>query len=91
MPFTESDRVRHRGRRRRLPRSLSTCWVTKKVRYPDSEAALEVLHSSAAARGMWGEGHRRQERRWYECLSCRGVHITSQTVDAWIQHVGEAG
>jgi hypothetical protein len=88
MSKTVSDQV---PRRRRLPRSLPICWATKKVRYPDSEAALEVLHSSAAARGMWGEDHRRQERRWYECLSCHGVHITSQTVEAWIQHVGEAG
>lgn len=80
-----------RPRRRRLPHHLPTCWAARKIRYPDAEAALEVIQSAAAARGLWGDSHRRQERRWYECHHCHGVHVTSQALGVRRPFAGKAG
>lgn len=67
---------------RRRPRYRPTkCNVTGKVRFPDHDLAVEVLHDAANRRRRWadaGTESRRQECRTYECDGCKGWHLTSQ-------------
>ena len=73
--------MRHRrSSRRHLPRP-DLCPVTGKVRWPDSKAAVEVLHRSRTAASMAeadGLTSRRREVRHYWCPACKGFHTTSQ-------------
>ena len=66
--------------RRRLPKP-DRCARTGKVRWPDSRAAVEVLHlakNSADKAQADGIATRRQEVRHYKCGFCNGFHTTSQ-------------
>lgn len=66
-----------------LPRPQH-CAATGKVRWPDSKAAVAVLHRATAA-AHWAEADgaesRRREVRHYLCQQCRGFHTTSRA--AW--------
>ena len=67
-------------RHRPLPKP-DRCRVTGKVRWPDSRAAVEVLHlaKNAAIRAAQdGIDSRRHEVRHYRCPHCQGFHTTSQ-------------
>ena len=74
---TSNTRTTHR---RRLPKP-DRCAKTGKVRWPDSRAAVEVLHlakNSATKAQADGIATRRQEVRHYKCCFCNGFHTTSQ-------------
>ena len=72
--------VRGDGRRgRRAPR-LKTCRATRKVRFPDSRAAVEALHRAKTAQyfaALDATTTRRRECRHYRCAECKGWHLTS--------------
>lgn len=67
-------------RHRPLPKP-DRCAKTGKVRWPDSKAAVEVLHvakNSASRAQEDGRPTRRNEVRHYKCGICNGFHTTSQ-------------
>lgn len=64
--------------------------VSGKVRYPDHEYAVSVLHKAqnSAKRSLEERGTtRRHEQRAYFCAECQGFHLTSKpmrfTVKDW--------
>lgn len=83
---TRTPRSSHRtaARSPRPKRRLGQCEATGKVRFRDKREAQAALHSAVAARQLReAEGRicRRQEQRMYECASCNGWHLTSQTAE----------
>ena len=81
-----TPRSSHRttARSPRPKRRLGQCEATGKVRFRDKREAQAALHRAVAARQLReAEGHtcRRQEQRMYECASCNGWHLTSQTAE----------
>ncbi len=68
----------------RHKRHLGQCPATGKIRFRDKREAQAALHQAVATRQLREtDGHtcRRQERRMYECASCSGWHLTSQTTE----------
>lgn len=64
--------------RNRVTCARLACPRTGKRRYRDHAEAVRGLHAATAARSMGCD--QRRETRVYECLACRGWHLTSRTV-----------
>ncbi len=73
----KTTRIRPRPKRARCPKS-------RKVRFPDHDAAVKYLHAAANARQaaeLDGAHTLHREVRTYWCGSCGGWHVTSQSND----------
>ena len=70
--------MKGRSTARKARAHLSTCPVSKKVRFRDHDEAVAALHRAARAREFSSGITSRHERRTYACAACRGWHLTSQ-------------